>query len=106
MNINRAFISGTVIAPPVLRTKKNGIAATNILVQVTEKIYNRTKDDYFKRTVDLDCCAFGRVAETLCDTVKSGDHITILGPIQKSTRMIDDDEVVNWQIQILDFDLS
>lgn len=106
MNLNRAFISGTVKKTPELREKKNGTPATNLAIEVNEEIYNRSNDDYFHRTTLLDCCAFGHTAEDLCDEVQAGDHITITGPIQRNSRTINDVVVAQWQIQILDYDLG
>jgi len=83
-NYNRVILAGNITRDPELRYTAGGQAVAKLGLAVNRKY--KTKDgEQREETTFVDCTAWARAAEIICEYVKKGDPILIEGRLHYST---------------------
>jgi single-strand DNA-binding protein len=83
-NYNRVILAGNITRDPELRYTASGQAVAKLGLAVNRK-YKTKEGEQREDTTYVDCTAWARSAEILCEYVKKGDPILIEGRLHYST---------------------
>ena len=77
-NYNRVILLGNLTRDPELRYTANGQAVATVGIAVNRKFKTRDGEQR-EDTTFVDCTAWARTAEVICEYIKKGDPILIEG---------------------------
>jgi single-strand DNA-binding protein len=83
-NFNKVILIGNLTRDPELRYTANGQAVATVGLAVNRRFKTRDGEQR-EDTAFVDCTAWARQAEVLCEYVKKGDPIFIEGRLQYRT---------------------
>jgi single-strand DNA-binding protein len=83
-NYNRVILAGNITRDPELRYTGSGQAVARIGLAVNRKFKTR-EGEQRDETAFVDCTAWARQAEVICEYVKKGDPILIEGRLRYHT---------------------
>lgn len=83
-NYNRVILLGNLTRDPELRYTANGQAVATVGLAVNRKFKTRDGEQRDETTY-VDCTAWARQAEVICEYIKKGDPILIEGRLHYST---------------------
>src|SRR4030042_586202 len=83
-NYNRVILAGNITRDPELRYIASGQAVAKLGLAVNRK-YKTKEGEQREDTTFVDCTAWARQAEVICEYVKKGDPILIEGRLQYRT---------------------
>ncbi|HDR06902.1 MAG TPA: single-stranded DNA-binding protein [Candidatus Coatesbacteria bacterium] len=81
---NRVILVGNLTRDPELRYTASGQAVASVRIAVTRKFKSR-EGEQREDTAFVDCTAWTRQAEVLCEYVKKGDPLLVEGRLQYRT---------------------
>jgi single-strand DNA-binding protein len=89
MSINRAVVSGNVVADAQLSETRRGTSVLNFSVAVTDRVFNKSTEQFDNRVNFIDVAVFGRRAEGLEHRCVKGQRVVIDGSLRQTSRIDD-----------------
>ncbi len=89
-SINKVTLLGNLGKDPEVKFLPSGQAVANFTIATTDRVKDKTSNDYVDRTEWHNVTAYGRTAEIVRDYVKKGNKLYVEGRL--TTRSWDDKE--------------
>ena len=104
MSLNKITLSGNLGADAELRYTKGGAPVVSCSLAVNERVQNGDGEwgDY---TNWVDCCMFGKRAESLAPWLQKGAKISLLGHIRTHSYERDGQRIKRWEVRVDDVEL-
>ncbi|MCC6682782.1 MAG: single-stranded DNA-binding protein [Phycisphaeraceae bacterium] len=81
-NLNKVMLMGNLTRDPELRYTPNNLAVANLGLAVNRVWYNKQTNEKQEETTFVDCEAWGRTAEVLCQYLQKGRPVYLEGRLK------------------------
>lgn len=84
MNLNQATLIGRVTRDPEVKKLPSGTSVVKFAL-ATNHVYKNKEGEKVETATFHNCCAFGRLAETIAQYVEKGQELLVQGRIENRT---------------------
>lgn len=104
MSLNKITLSGNLGADAELRYTKSGNPVVSFSLAVNERV-QKGDGEWGDYTNWVDCCMFGKRAESLAPWLQKGAKISLLGHIRTHSYERDGQRIKRWEVRVDDVEL-
>lgn len=104
MSLNKVTLSGNLGADAELRYTKGGAPVVSFSLSVNERV-QKGDGEWGDYTNWVDCCMFGKRAESLAPWLQKGAKISLLGHIRTHSYERDGQRIKRWEVRVDDVEL-
>lgn len=104
MSLNKVTLSGNLGSDAELRYTKGGAPAVSFSLAVNERV-QKGDGEWGDYTNWVDCCMFGKRAESLAPWLQKGAKISLLGHIRTHSYERDGQRIKRWEVRVDDVEL-
>lgn len=104
MSLNKITLSGNLGADAELRYTKGGAPVVSFSLAVNERV-QKGDGEWGDYTNWVDCCMFGKRAESLAPWLQKGAKISLLGHLRTHSYERDGQRIKRWEVRVDDVEL-